>query len=181
MFMILKEYMRETGLRTSVMEKDSKNLATEMFTRVITKRVKYQARECTPGIMEKFTMVSGSTDRSTATECGKTGRATVILDSGFKTLHTDMVCTNGKTATGMKVNGNILSDMDKVKIYLQMVITSSVNISMDFPKVMGNTNGPTAIFTTGNLRKPKSMDMEFGKSPLLIQTQTITKENIKMI
>ena len=105
-------------------------------------------------------MGSGLTDKSMAMACGKIKQVTVLSDSGSTTQLMATVCMNGRTATDMKVSGDIRCDMDKVKIYLRTVITSLENITTDYPRAKVSINGQTEISITVCLKKRKSTDTE---------------------
>lgn len=81
------------------------------------------------------------------TASGKVPMATPTLDNGLPIRPTVTVFMSGITATDMKVNGSIASDMVKGLILLQMVIYTWVSTAMVKPTAMDNTDGKTETLT----------------------------------
>jgi len=110
---------KEVGLMTNDMVKATSALAMAMYILEIFIRVNAQAKEFILGRTEILMTVSGKMGKRMATESGRVMMETVILVSGLRIWLMDTVSMSGKTGIAMKVNGVILYDMDKARMFLQ--------------------------------------------------------------
>jgi hypothetical protein len=88
-----------------------------------------------------------------AMACGRAIQETVILDSGLRTKLTVTVSTSGKTAIAMRANGGIVSGMGRALTSSLTVMFILANTAMVELRVMGSTDGLTAIHIAVCLRK----------------------------
>jgi len=93
----------------------------------------------------------------------------------------DMVFMSGKMEIAMKVNGDIVCDMVKVQIYLQMETFTLENMFMGLPKAMDNINGVTAIFIVDSLKMGRNRAKGYGRNLLETKILIATRVSIWMI
>ena len=79
-----------------------------------------------------------------AMESGEAYQETPTLGSGDTLRLKATECIPGRMATGMRENGNIVSNMVKAQIYSKMVIPTQVNTRRVNLMAKGNTLGRTA-------------------------------------
>lgn len=76
-----------------------------------------------------------------AMEYGEGSIMILILVSGDSPKQKDMEYTHGKMAIDMKESGNNVLSMDKVQIFLQMVISTLVSIKMENQRAKVSIHG----------------------------------------
>lgn len=149
---------------TNDMVKATSALATAMYILEIFIRVNAQAKECILGRTEILMTVSGKMGKRMAMEFGRAMMETVILVSGLRIWLMDTVSMSGKTGIAMKVNGVILYDMDKARMFLQTEMSSWVSTLMEKRKVMASIVGSTVTPTVELLSTEKRKAKDFGRS-----------------
>ena len=103
--MIQGEYTRENGKKIRGQEMVMKFIKMETILKVIFKIISRMAKESIFGQVEKYTMVSGKTDRSMALVFGKVQMVILMQANGEQIKLMAMEFTFGKTATSLKESG----------------------------------------------------------------------------
>ena len=106
--------------------------------------------ESTIGPTERSMTVNGKQESKMAMACGGAFLGTATSANGRTARRMAMAFTNGKTATGSRVAGLIVSSMVKVQIYSQTVTSTLGIMLLESQTAKVCTNGRMDRFTKVN-------------------------------
>jgi len=154
----MEGFMKANGKMTQDMGEDMKGTLMKIYTKVNFNMEKLMAKEDINGFQHlKFMMVNGQKGWDMDMEFGKElvkmlirSIKTHTLESGETVKLRDMVSILGAMAIDMKVNGKNVWKMVEEQIFLQMGISTQVNIKMESQMAMVFILGLMAITMMGN-------------------------------
>jgi len=133
--------MKVNGKEISDMVLDMSDLAMEIYMKANTSKAKSKEKDVMNGNQESFMRGSGLMDRKMAMGYGKAWSLIIMSDNGKRISLKALENIYGVIETNMKVNGKLVSDMDKVVIGLLSEISMWANIVGDKLMAMVNTAG----------------------------------------
>ncbi len=107
-FILMVEYIKETGLGIKEMAKGSKNLQIALFIKETMSTANLKDMEDTNGKMDKFTKVNGKMVKNMDLEYGEVQRETLTSENGKKEKQKVMVYIPGQMKIDMKDNLKIV-------------------------------------------------------------------------
>jgi hypothetical protein len=156
--------MKVTGKEISDMVLAMSDLAMEIYMKANTFKAKSKEKDVMNGNQESFMRDSGLMGRKMAMDCGKAWRMTIMWDNGKRISHKALENIYGVIETNMKVNGKLVSDMDKAVISLLSEISMWANIVGDKLMAMVNTAGQMDTHIVDSLPMAKKKAKVIGEA-----------------
>lgn len=173
-----REFMKASGKAIPATVEAWNATRTETNMKENSWAISPTARVSTHGQMEKSTKENGVLVWRRARESGKAFLVTPTSASGDRPKLTAMVSINGKTETDMRVNGRIVSSMDKGQISsltAMSILDSTNSVSLTDS---ANTSGRTEATMLAISRMGWNMVKAVGVRKLMLLTATLMKVNM---